>query len=73
MVMSGWSVILTTLILSISYEIIHYFMPVTENCPSLIRGRRNISMWPDQVSNLGPLAHESDALRTAPYCLPKQL
>ena len=37
--------------------------PVTDNYPSWISGRGNESMWPDRVSNFGPLALESDALR----------
>ena len=39
--------------------------PVTDNCPSLVNGRREKSMWPDWVSNSGPLALESDAQPTA--------
>ena len=39
--------------------------PVTDNCSSWISGRRNESMWPDRVSNPGPLTYESGALPTA--------
>ena len=41
--------------------------PVTDNCPSLISGRRMESMWPDRVSNTGSLILESDALPAALY------
>ena len=44
---------------------VHILSPVTDNCPSGISGRRNESMWPDQVSNPGPLTFESGALPTA--------
>ena len=43
----------------------HILSPVTDNCPSLVNGRREKSMWPDWVSNSGPLALESDPLPTA--------
>ena len=43
----------------------HILSPVTDNCPSLISGNRNGNMWPDWVSNPGPLPLESDALPTA--------
>ena len=37
--------------------------PVIGNsCPSWISGRRNENMWPDRLSNPGPLALESDVL-----------
>ena len=44
---------------------VHILSPVADNCPSCINGRRNESIWPDWVSNPGPLTHESDALATA--------
>ena len=31
-----------------------------DNCPSLVNGDRNKSMWSDRISNPGPLALESD-------------
>ena len=37
----------------------------SDNCPSWISGRRNLSMWPDWVSNPGPLTYETGALPTA--------
>ena len=39
---------------------VHILSPVTDNC-----GRRNESMWPDQISNPGPLNYESGARLTA--------
>ena len=62
MVMSGRSFNLTTLFQG---YFVHILSPVTDKFPSCISGRRNESMWPDRVSNPGPLAHESDALPTA--------
>ena len=46
----------------------HILSPVTDNYPVLTSGR-NESMWPDQVSNWGPLALESDELATALHCV----
>ena len=70
--MSGRSVNLTTLFLGrlrppkrFTQYFVHILSPVTDNCPSLISGRRNESMWPDRVSNPGPLIYESGALPTA--------
>ena len=56
MVMSGRSVNLTTLFLG--------RLRPPKGLTSTISGRRNESMWPDRVSNPGPLALESDALPT---------
>ena len=61
MVMSGRSVNLTTTL----FLGRHILSPVTDNCPSSVSGRSNDSMWPDRVSNPGPLAIESDALPSA--------
>ena len=44
---------------------VHILLPVTDNCPSRISGRRNESMWPDRVSNPGPLTYKPGALPTA--------
>ena len=72
MVMSGRSVNLTTLFLGrlrppkrLTSTSVHIFLPVADNCPSWISRRKNKSLWPDWVSNPGPLALESDALLTA--------
>ena len=43
---------------------VHILSPVTDNCPSWI-SRRNESMWPDRVSNPGPLTYQSGTLPTA--------
>ena len=68
MVMSGRSVNLPTLFLGRlrpPKRLTSYFVcilsPETDNCPACISGRRNESMWPDWVSNPGPLALETDA------------
>ena len=67
--MSGRSGNLTTLFLGRLRPHKRYFMhilsPVTDNQSSLISGRRNDSMWPDRVSNPGPLTNESGAPLTA--------
>ena len=64
--MSGRSVKLTALFLGrLNQYFVHILSPVTDNCPSWISGRRNESMWPDRVSNPGPLTYESGALPTA--------
>ena len=36
----------------------HILSPVTDDCRSWISGKRNESIWPDRVSNPGPLALE---------------
>ena len=66
MVMLGRSVNLTILFLGghrplkrLTSTSCTYPSPVTNG------GRRNESMWPDRVSNPGPLVLESDALPTA--------
>ena len=71
-VMSGRSVNLATLFLGrlrppkwLTSTSSTHFRPVTDTCPSCISGRRKESMWLDWVSNLGPLAPESDVLPTA--------
>ena len=70
--MSGRSDNLPTLFLgrqAVNQDFVHILLPVTDNCPSWISGRINESMWPDQVSNSGPLAHKSatTALRDQAY------
>ena len=68
-VMSGRSVNLSTLfpgrLRPVNQYFVHILSPVTDNCPSWISGRWNESMWPDRVSNPGPLTYESGALSTA--------
>ena len=66
MVMSGRAVNLSVLFLGrLRPPNVHILSPVTDSCPSRISGRRNESMWPDWISNPGPLALESDALPIA--------
>ena len=72
MVMLGWSVNLTKLFLDrhrlperLTSNSCTYLSPIIDDCPSCISGRGNESMWTDRVSNPGPLALDSDALRTA--------
>ena len=75
----GVSVNLTTLFLgrlrpfkAVNQYFVHILSSVTDKCPSCISGRRNESLWPDLLSNLGSPAHESDTLQTA-LCNPEHL
>ena len=64
MATSGRSVNQTTLFLGKLRPHKRLFSTKCTYCrPSCLSGRRNESMWPDQVSYHGPLAFESDALR----------
>ena len=66
MVMLGRAVNLTKLFLGrLRPPNVHILSPVTDSCPSRISGRKNETVWPDRISNPGPLALESDALPTA--------
>ena len=70
MVMSGWSFNLTTLFLGrlrpkrLTSTLCTYFPQyLTTALLESVEGEMNI--WPERVTNPGPLALESDALQTA--------
>ena len=61
--MSGWSVNLTILFLRVGFDLLsgyQYFVHILESA----EGEMKV-MWPDRVSNPGPLTYESGALPTA--------
>ena len=71
MVMSGRSVNLTTLFLGrlrppkrLTSTLCTCFRQLLTTALLESSGKRHESVWPDRVSNPGPLAHESDALLT---------